>query len=227
MKAEFKILLSSIYIFFCVVNCFSQVSFHKNDTTSQLHNINRRQDYDFQDADISYYAGKTIAEIDSTNAFLRSQGIPYSIKVAIPNSYNWQNWDKKYLKFKEENPNHKYINLYKRITSSYILRNHALLADVNQKGKIAFYTLEYLESCGQDAGMIYYCMQALENYWDKKIITKLIIEVLPLAEQKINQLAKEINIETKSELDKINKDMFIEVYNREMRYITKLKKIIE
>lgn len=227
MKAEFKMLLSSICVLLYVVNCFSQVSFLKNDTTSQLHNFNKSFDYDFQDSDISYYAGKTIAEIDSTNAFLRSQGIPYSIKVAIPNSYNWQNWDKKYLKFKEENPNHKYINLYKRIASSYILRNHALLADVNQKEKIAFYTLEYIESCGEDAGLIYYCMRALQNHWNQKIIKELIIEVLPLIEHKINRLAKDINIETKSELDKIKKDMFIEVYNREITYMAKLKKIIE
>ena len=53
MKTKFKILLSSMCVLLHIVNSFSQVSFFKNDTTSQLHNINKSYDYDFQDTDIT------------------------------------------------------------------------------------------------------------------------------------------------------------------------------
>lgn len=138
-------------------------------------------DYDFQkiNTPISYLlpSENSNAAIETTQAkvmerrdFLSKSGLPLLDPFAPLTDTNrdWKKADTKYRNYIEEQRSNPQLLIFRRVGSTAILKDFALLADQSETGKkaIAFYTNELFESGGHtNAALVYYCLKALEGTW--------------------------------------------------------------
>ncbi len=193
----------------------------------------QKGNYEFQNIRVTYILGKSKAEQKENKDFLWSQGLPPAIDLAFPTDPNWRKWDEKYQTFISMNKQNSHLMLYRQVVSIHILRNHALLADVNEKKKIAFYTKEYIESGGISAGLLFYCFTSLKGEWSDLEINSYIKLVIPRIEDAILDGRNHISGIKKNagESAKAQKLMsfaateFSKIFDEQDQYLSKLKKI--
>ena len=120
--------------------------------------------YDFQKSWAAFDWGETEAERQASDDFVAKSGFNHFNAAFLPQKPDWRALDKKYQAFLAVHKNDSRINNFRQLGSLTILRNHALLAEENEKDKIAFYTNEYLEAGGMSTSFVYYCIEALKNH---------------------------------------------------------------
>ncbi|GHB77409.1 hypothetical protein GCM10007390_34380 [Persicitalea jodogahamensis] len=107
--------------------------------------------------------------------FVAKSGLPLldPFHPISPEGSDWKKADRQYRQFLIAQQGHQYLPVFRRVGSTTILKDFALLADNSEEGKqaIAFYTNELFESGGHTtAPLVYYCLEALEGTWgDDKI----------------------------------------------------------
>lgn len=163
-------------------------------------------DYDFQkiNTPISYLlpSENSNAAIETTQAkvmerrdFLSKSGLPLLDPFAPLTDTNrdWKKADTKYRNYIEEQRSNPQLLIFRRVGSTAILKDFALLADQSETGKkaIAFYTNELFESGGHtSAALVYYCLKALEGTWSAAEIKEYAQRAVSINDQspELNQM---------------------------------------
>jgi hypothetical protein len=135
--------------------------------------------HDFQKVYCMLIMGDNFEEIAANGDFLTSQGLPDAIDH-IPSTPDWRSFEQKFVEKPLKGCSPAQKKLYDQAVCIHLLRNHALLAEADQKERIALYVKKYMNAGGASAGLVYH---GLKNAGDA-IARSEIAAYLPLLKER-------------------------------------------
>lgn len=187
--------------------------------------------YSFEESTLYYRLPTTAQGAKDAKRFMADQGFPLSkmnLYTALAD-LTWAQADQQYRLFLEQNRQHQFRNLYRQYVSQIILKDLRLLAEADQKEKIAFYTNEMLESGAINPALLSYALQQLTNFWKNERINRIAKTALQQAADLKNELRaiKQSQLQDKSldGLDELRTNL-IQGANNELERIEKSEKAI-
>lgn len=182
--------------------------------------------YNFQEVFCLVHFGNSESEILKNRNFLTKHKLSSAIDMLPPNP-DWKKLDASYQKNQLPLMTEQEKNLYRQVSSIFILRNHALLAQNKEKEKIDYYTNEYISSDGNSAGLLYYCLNVLGDKVDEsrkklyiELVTKRSAETLNILEQGLKNIPIGKTQLDSSQQEKLSKIKAL--IESEQEYINKL-----
>jgi hypothetical protein len=127
--------------------------------------------YEFQKFRPFASLGNKREDITECEEFINTNGFT-NVYEFLPAKTDWKKKDAMYQAFMLKNANHRFINSFRQVGAITILRNHALLAEKDEKAKIGYYLKEFLDAGGMSCPLTYYSLEALKGYWSQDEITK-------------------------------------------------------
>lgn len=230
--------LFAVIIIITIFGCQGRADFSDNFLKAQTVNEESRfkkppmPQYDFQKVNCPVTFGSSAYEVMQNRAFLSKNGLSPSLDI-LPQTPNWQIIDVSYAQKKAGIKDDKQKVLYCQVASILILRNNALLSQTSEHEKIAFYTKEYIENGGQSAGLLYYCLIALEGKLGTTEKNNYIRQISLRGHQLVSELKK--SLPTKSELESPKADSLLvvgwhkmeDLISNEENYLKKLNAMLD
>ncbi len=230
--------LFAVIIILNIFGCQGRSEFSDNLLKAQTFNEEKifkkppLPEYDFQKVNCPVSFGSSAFEVMQNREFLSKNGLSPSLDI-LPQKPNWQIIDANYAQKKAAIKDDRQKMLYCQVASILILRNNALLSQTSETEKIAFYTKEYIENGGQSAGLLYYCLVALEGKLSKSDKNNYIQQISSRGLLFISELKK--NLPAKNELESPKADSLLvvgwhkveDLISNEENYLRKLNAMLD